>query len=50
MGIDLRLLSKKLEKIVKDRYGAVVGLDLETPPAMGTYTREDPDEFITEPE
>ncbi len=50
MGIDLRLLSKKLEKIVKDRYGATAGMDTETPPAMGTHTLEDPEEFITEPE
>ena len=50
MGIDLRFLSKKLEKIAKERYEYEAGLDTETPPPMGTYTMEDPEEFITEPE
>lgn len=50
MGIDLRLLSKKLAKIVKERYDFVTGLDLEKPAPMATYTTEDAEEFITEPE
>lgn len=49
MGIDLRLLSKKLEKIVKERYGFEAGLDVEKPPAMGSHSMDDPQEFITEP-
>ncbi|MHA1278003.1 MAG: 4Fe-4S dicluster domain-containing protein [Candidatus Helarchaeota archaeon] len=50
MSIDLRLITRKLQKIVKERYNFEAGLDLETPPPMGTHTMEDPEEFITEPE
>ncbi len=48
MNIDLRLLSKKLEKIIKDRYNLEAGLNPEEPPAMGAHKAEDPQEFITE--
>ena len=50
MNIDLRLLSKKLEKIIKERYDFEAGLDLEAPPPMGTHKMEDSQDFITEPE
>jgi formate dehydrogenase subunit beta len=50
MNIDLRLLSKKLEKIVKERYNFEAGLKTDEPPPMGTHTANDPQEFITEPE
>ena len=50
MNIDLRLLTRKLQKIVKDRFEFEAGLDIETPPPMGTHTAEDAEEFITEPE
>ncbi|MFX1296205.1 MAG: 4Fe-4S dicluster domain-containing protein [Promethearchaeota archaeon] len=50
MNIDLRLLSRKLQKIVKERYNFEAGMDVEKLPPMGTYTTEDPEEFITEPE
>ena len=48
MNIDLRLLSKKLERIVKERYNFEAGLNPEEPPAMGTHKVDDPQEFITE--
>ncbi len=50
MNIDLRLITRKLQNIVKDRYGFEAGLDPNVPPPMGTHTMEDPQEFITEPE
>ncbi len=50
MNIDLRLLSRKLQKMVKERYDFVAGLDIEAPPPMATHTMEDPEEFITEPD
>jgi formate dehydrogenase subunit beta len=48
MNIDLRLLSKKLEKIVKDRYNFEAGLNPEEAPPMGAQKADDPQEFITE--
>ena len=46
MGIKLRTLSKKVEKIVKERFGFEAGMDPEAPPLLGTYKQEDPEEFI----
>ncbi|MHA1265381.1 MAG: 4Fe-4S dicluster domain-containing protein [Candidatus Helarchaeota archaeon] len=49
MNIDVRLLIKKVERIIKDRYNFESGLDVSAPPPMGTHSPEDPEEFITEP-
>jgi ferredoxin len=46
MGIKLRKLTKKIEKVVKERFGYTAGLDLEEPPPLATFKLEDPEEFI----
>jgi len=46
MGIKLRTLSKKVGKIVKERFDYEAGLDPEAPPLLGTYEQDDPEEFI----
>jgi len=46
MAIKLRTLSKKVEKVVKERFDYEAGLDPEAPPLLGTYEEEDPEEFI----
>jgi formate dehydrogenase subunit beta len=48
MGIDLRLLNKKLQKEVRELYGYIPGLDQDAPPALGVYKADDPQECITE--
>ncbi|MCL6583187.1 MAG: 4Fe-4S dicluster domain-containing protein [bacterium] len=48
MGLDLRLLNKKLQKEVKELYQYVPGLSLEEMPALGTYRTDDPQTCITE--
>lgn len=50
MNIDLRVLTRKLQKIVKDRFDFEAGLDIKTLPPMGTHKMDDAEEFITEPE
>ncbi|MFP4459070.1 MAG: 4Fe-4S dicluster domain-containing protein [Candidatus Zixiibacteriota bacterium] len=45
-GVDLRLLGKRLEKEVLDRFGYIPGLDPEEPPAPSTFSEDDEDEFI----
>ena len=46
MGISVRMLTKKLEKEIMDRWGYEVGLDLEKPPPLAVYQPDDPQEFI----
>jgi len=48
MGIDLYLINRKLEKIVKDRYDFTSGLDPETLPPMVNFKMEDEQEFMLE--
>jgi len=48
MGIDLNLITRSLEKIVKERYDFKSGLDLETLPPMMTSNLEDGQEFMLE--
>ncbi|MGA1790947.1 MAG: 4Fe-4S dicluster domain-containing protein [bacterium] len=48
MGIDLRLLNKKLQKEVRELYGYIPGLDQDASPALGVYKADDPQECITE--
>lgn len=45
-GIDLRLLSKQMEKDALEFFGHEPGTDLEAAPVLATYRREDPDDFI----
>ncbi|MEO0071133.1 MAG: 4Fe-4S ferredoxin [candidate division WOR-3 bacterium] len=46
MGIDLMRFNRKVARIVKERFGAVAGVDLNQPPALTQYQPEDPQEFI----
>jgi len=48
MGIDLRLLNKKLQKEVQELYHYTPGLNPDETPAMGTYKADDPQDCITE--
>lgn len=46
VGIDLRLLTKHMEKVVSDSFGYESGLNLDGLPLLATYRRDDPDDFI----
>lgn len=46
MGIDLRVLNKKVEKEVRERFGYIAGLSIDAVPAMATYDENDAQEFI----
>lgn len=46
VGIDLRLLNKRLEDEVKERFGWTAGLTLEGPAPLSAYKEEDAQEFI----
>jgi ferredoxin len=48
MGIDLNFITRKLEKIVKERFDFTSGLDTETLPPMMTFSMEDEEEFMLE--
>lgn len=50
MGIDLNLITRKVEKIVKDRYEFESGISLETQPPMGAHKFEDQQEFMIDEE
>ena len=46
MNINIRLLGKRIEKEVAERYGFTAGLDFETLPALATFDEKDKEEFI----
>jgi len=46
MGIDLMKFNRKVARIVKDRFGAVAGLDPDEPPALAAFNPDDKQEFI----
>jgi ferredoxin len=48
MGIDLNLITRKLEKIVRDRYDFTSGLELKTIPPMMDFKIEDKEDFMLE--
>jgi formate dehydrogenase subunit beta len=48
VGIDLYLINRKLEEIVKKRYNFTSGLDSKTPPPMMSFSMEDSEEFMLE--
>ncbi|MBD3253719.1 MAG: 4Fe-4S ferredoxin [Candidatus Lokiarchaeota archaeon] len=50
MGIDLSIVNRKLEKIVKKRFDFMSGLNLETMPPMMTQSMKDQQEFMLEEE
>jgi len=46
MGIDLRELTQKIVKLVKELYGFEAGFSLEEVPPLATFRQDDPQEFI----
>jgi len=48
VGIDLNLITRKLEKIVKERFDYTSGLNAETLPPMMDFKMEDEQEFMLE--
>jgi len=48
MEIDLRALTKKTEKIVKERFNYEAGISLKEVPPLGTFKLEDAQEFVIE--
>ena len=46
MGIDLRKLTQKMSKLVKEFYGFEAGLNPEDVPPLATFKQDDPQEFI----
>lgn len=48
VGIDLYLINRKLEEIVKKRYNFTSGLDSKTPPPMMSFSMGDSEEFMLE--
>ena len=48
VGIDLNIITRKLEKIVKERFDFTSGLNAETLPPMMDFKMEDEQEFMLE--
>jgi len=48
VGIDLNFITRKLEKIVKERFDYTSGLNAETLPPMMDFKMEDEEEFMLE--
>jgi len=48
VGIDLNVITRKLEKIVKERFDYTSGLNAETLPPMMDFKMEDEEEFMLE--
>jgi ferredoxin len=46
VGINMRVLTKKLEKDCLDLFGWEAGLSLEVRPPLDTYRPSDPNDFI----
>ena len=49
MGIDTRLLVRRLNQEVEDVYGYRVGEATDAPPPLSCFAMDDPQEFLTEP-
>lgn len=48
MGIDLNLITRKLEKIAKERFNFTSGVDFEQLPPMMSFSLEDEQEYMLE--
>jgi hypothetical protein len=46
MGINMRLLTKKLNKDVLNLYNIEAGMEPDSPLPLTTYTMDDPEKFI----
>ena len=49
MGINTRLLIRKLTQEVEDLYGYRAGEAIDATPPLATFTPDDPQDFLTEP-
>jgi ferredoxin len=49
MGIDARLLARRLSREVEDLYGYRPGEAVEATPLLSAFAMDDPQEFLTEP-
>ena len=49
MGIDVRLLARKLSAEVEDLYGYRPGDSVEATPVLSCFAMDDPQDFVTEP-
>jgi len=49
MGIDTRLLVRKLSQDVEDLYQYRPGEAIDTTPPLSAFAMEDPQDFLTEP-
>ncbi|OHD75520.1 MAG: hypothetical protein A2V99_15355 [Spirochaetes bacterium RBG_16_67_19] len=49
MGIDVRLLARKLSAEVEDLYGYRPGESVEATPVLSSFALDDPQDFVTEP-
>jgi ferredoxin len=49
MGIDVRLLARKLCAEVEDLYGYRSGEAVDAPPVLSSFAMDDPQDFLTEP-
>jgi ferredoxin len=49
MGIDVRLLARKLSAEVEDLYGYRPGDSAEATPVLSSFAMDDPQDFVTEP-
>jgi len=47
MGIDLMKFNRKVAQVVKERFGAVAGLNPDEPPALAAFDPNDRQEFVT---
>jgi hypothetical protein len=46
MDINLKALTKKAEKIARERFSFEAGLTTEEPPVLGIFKEDDSEEFI----
>ena len=46
VDLDLRIMNKKVEKEIKDRFDFTAGLDINEKPAMATYCENEKQDFI----
>ncbi len=46
MGIDLMRFNRRVVRTVKERFNAVAGISLDSPPALTVFRADDPQEFI----
>jgi len=48
MGIDLNIITRKLEKLVKERFDFTSGIDSKVMPPMMDFDMKDEEEFMLE--